>query len=326
MFDLLVQFSLLVVGLILIWKTGEASVRHAVAFSHVFKVEKFSIGFTIFAISTCLPEISATVAASLQGVPELSAGNLMGSTLVNITLVLALATWMAKKLKIEGTLKKKVLRTMGLLLVILSAISLAGGIHAIVGIFLILTFFASLFWFQMGIPKEEAAKEMKELAKSDSQPKMRSTLKNKTLVLLKLVGSLGLLMVSSWLTVFSAAQIGKMLHIALSTFGATVISIGTSFTEFTLIIHAIKKREYSLALGDIFGASLVNLTLGLGLLILLNSGIDLVYAKKILPFTIGSLILVAFRLFRQQALTRKDALILIGLFFFFSGWVLRPDF
>lgn len=314
---LFLQFALLAAGLILIWKTGEAAVRNAVAFSLAYNVEKFAIGFYIFSLSTCLPEISAVIASSLQKVPELSAGNLMGSTLANVSLVLGIAAIMAKNINIEGSLKKTILRFIWLIVIILASISITGKANTFAGILLILIYFSSLFWFQMGIPKDEAVKEIIQIEK-------KPVLSSKMSIILKLIFSLFLLAISSWLIVYSSKKIANILHIDLSMFGATLISVGTSFSEITLIIHSVKKKEYSLALGDIFGASVVNLSLALGILIMLNSGIDLTYARKVLPFLIICVALVILRLYQNKPIVRKDGIIFIGSFVLYTFVVFLP--
>ena len=129
------------------------------------------------------------------------------------------------------------------------------------------------------------------------------------------------LIFSSWLTVLSAVNIAEDLHIPVAIVGGTIIAVGTGLPELTLEIHAIRKKEYSLALGDIFGSSLVNVSFVLGLLLLLNPPFDLSIAKPVFGFLCGASVLIFYRLGLKKPFNVKDGVLLIVLFLIYLIWI-----
>lgn len=324
---LLLQFILLCIGLLLLWKIGELAVRNALGFSVIFGIEKFTIGFFIFAISTGLPEISSAIISSIQKVPELSAGDLMGSTFVNVSLILGIAILIAGQIEIESSLRKNLFATIGLILAIFIGIALAPQGNIFIGILLIIIYVGSALWFQTALPTKEVSKEISEVEKQVEKIEKKPFFSPKIDVLIKLSGSLIILLMSSWLTVYSATRVAHFLNINLSLFGGTLIAVGTSLPELALEIHAIRRREYSLVLGDIFGSSLLNVSLILGILILFNSGLDLTFGRQILPFLIFSIGGTVFRLIQKHPFLRKDGYGFIALFLLYIFWLsLSPLF
>jgi len=122
------------------------------------------------------------------------------------------------------------------------------------------------------------------------------------------------------------------MQIKLSLIGATLLAVGTSLPELALEIHAIRKKEYSLALGDIFGSSLLNISLVLGILLLMNDSVDLSVGKIVFPFLILAITLTLIRLIPAKPIKRIDGfaylviftLYLITLSFSHFAWLNEP--
>ncbi|NGX27541.1 MAG: Inner membrane protein YrbG [Chlamydiae bacterium] len=312
--ELFFQLILLCVGLIFLWKIGEFAVQNAIGFSVIYGIERFTVGFFIFAISTGLPEMSAAIVSSIKKVPELSAGDLMGSTFVNVSLILGISILLAKKIEIPPDMRKKLFGTIGLIVLIFFGTVLAQVENILTGILLIIIYIGSAIWFQTSIPKKEVSKELHEIEAEAKEKEKKPLISPKIDICIKLFASLLLLILSSWLTVYSATNVAEILQLNLSIIGATFIAIGTSLPELTLEIHAVKQKEYSLAIGDIFGSSLLNISFILGLLILMNPSVDLALGKLIFPFLFAAILWVVFRLLQKKPFLRKDGLVFIGIF------------
>ena len=84
---------------------------HALRFAVEYRIENFIVGFFLFAVATGLPEITSAIVSSLKGVPELSAGDLIGSTFVNTSLQIGLATFFAYKLPVEAALRSRLIQS-----------------------------------------------------------------------------------------------------------------------------------------------------------------------------------------------------------------------
>jgi len=312
--ELTLQFLYLLIGLVLLWKTGERSVHNAIGFSVIYKIETFTIGFFIFAISTGLPEISSAVVSTIKKVPELSAGDLMGSTFVNISFILGITIFLAKEVEVHPDLRKKLFATILLMTLIFAGIVLAPKENIFTGILLIIVYIGSAIWFQVGIPKKQVTEELKEVETEVKAEEKKPIINPKVDIVLKLLGSLVFLVLSSWLTVYAATNVAHLLNLELSVVGATFIAIGTSLPELALEIHAVKRKEYSLAIGDIFGSSLLNISLILGLLVLMNPKVNLGMGKFIAPFMLGPIFWTVLRLVQKKPFLRRDGIVFLGIF------------
>lgn len=311
--DLVFQFALLAIGLGLLWKIGGMAVQNAIGFSDIFGISRFTIGFFIFAISTGLPEISSTIVASLKGVPELSSGTLMGSTFVNLTLSMGIVVTLAKKIEIESPLRKKLFWTSLLILIIFAELVIAPNYQIFSGIILIIVYIGSFFLFQPRKQLGEAKREIEEIAGKVEESEKKALISPKIDITGKLLISLALLVGCSWITVHAAANISEMLDIGVSIIGASLVAIGTGLPEIALEVHAVRRREYALALGDIFGSSLLNVSLVLGILLLMNRQVDLSIAKVIFPFVIAAIGWTFVRLIPQKPFKRVDGVAYFGL-------------
>lgn len=312
--ELFFQFFLLCIGLGLLWKGGELAVRYAVGLSEIFGIKLFTIGFFLFAISTGLPEISSAIVSSLKGIPELSAGDLMGSTFVNMSLILGVIALIGKSIEIDLSLRKELLWTIFLILAIFTGLVLPHNLKALTGILLILLYIFSAFLFQTRKQKAEAKRELKEIEEIVEKAEKKPLISPKIDILAKLLGSLVLLLVSSWVTVHAGAKLANMMEIGISIVGASFVAVGTSLPELALGIHAVRRKEFALILGDIFGASLLNVSFTLGMLILINQQVNLSIVKTIFPFLCAVIAWLLIRIFPKKPLTRLDGVILLSVF------------
>ncbi len=305
--DLGISFILLAVGLVVLWKTGDWSVANAVRFALVYRVESFIIGFFIFAVATGLPEITSATVSSLTKVPELSAGNLLGSSFVNLTLQLGIASILARKLPIELTLRSRLLQTSITITFIMAIVFFLKIGTVYLGIALVAIYALSFIWLPK-TPEKPFIEEVKEPLKENG------FFPRKIEVLIKLAASLVLLILSAWLTVFAAISIAQQLQVPVMFIGGTLIAVGTALPELTLEIHAVRRKEYGLALGDIFGSSLLNITLILGMLILFNAPLSLAIGRIISPFFFIVIPWIFYRLIRKHPFTWCDGIAFILIF------------
>lgn len=301
----LIFISIFLFGLFLLWKSGDWSVNSAIRFSKIFQVHGFLVGFLIFSLATNLPEITTAIISSIENVPEFASGDFIGSAFVNLTLQLGIASIIAKKLPIKPQIENSL--TKNILLVFTSATILLffSKTHIYLGVIIALIYLVSF----ISLPKVSPPQKVTKIVDNDFHffsPKID--------VIIKLIFSLILLVFSGWLTVKSAMQIANAFQIPIVYFGATFMAVGTSLPELTLEIHAIKRKEYSLALGDILGSSVLNISILLGLLFIFNPPFPLLTPKIIFPFFVPVTLLILFRRFRTHYFSKIDGIILIGLF------------
>ncbi len=282
------------------WLSARKTVDNAEQLIKALGIPSFLFGAVFISVSTGLPEIATAVISTLEGVPELSAGDVIGSSLVNLTFVLGTTTLAAKGLELHGE-DLDLIRDAGIgtmlaasALLIVGELSFVavGALFAIYGGFLYKAEHSS---FEMGEDGEASAKT----------------------VALTLAGVAGLL-VSARLMVGGAKGIGESLGIPLDILGATVVAVGTGLPELAFEIAAVREGDTSLALGDIFGSTLVNITLTLGIL----GAIATPSIASLVPVVVGVILVGALALsFSYRGdFSIVEASILMVVFLFYLVW------
>ena len=286
---------LLVIGFIGLWYSAEKTVDSSEALIQKLGISGFTFAAVFVSVSTGLPEIFTALVSTMQKVPELSAGDIIGSSLVNMTLVLGLTALTARKIPIEE--KSRRLIKASCITIFLSAgiLYITGTLTiyttlALTGLY---TAFLSLFgdsYFQMD---EHEGKNLRLGALKTG------------------LGLIGLI-VFARVTVFSAVGIGELLDIPVEVLGATVVAVGTGLPELAFEVTSVKKGDYDLALGDIFGSTVVNITLVTGLLGAMNT-LVLNHVLPVLAMILGVSAGI-FILSRKEKFTWIDGAVLLGLF------------
>lgn len=313
MAELIVPVMVLTAGLILLWWAGDRTVRYSIELADMYGIHSFTIGFLLISITTGLPEIMTAVVSALQGVAPLSAGDIVGSSLVNMSLVLGLTAVVAGNLAIERRYEASLLKILAIMTALTAAIVLTSHLTMLHGVVLLAAYAAAILYLRRGGLLEKIVKEEEEEAEEELEEEILLTGTTGTAV--KLLASVILVLVGARLTVGSAVDIGTMLGIGLETLGATVVAVGTGLPEITLELNAVKRREYALALGDIFGSTLVNLTLVLGILALISpTEIAVFPLLGALTFLAGTIIFLWATMLRNHGLERRHGIILLIFF------------
>lgn len=307
--SLAIELPILIAGLAVIWWAGDKAVRYATESAEILGITGFTTGFIIMSISTGMPEITTSIIAMLNSSTELSVGNILGSNLVNLTLVLGIAAIAASHMKIDKKHESSLVKIMVLITAVTGLIFLTGSLNPLHGILLLATYGGAIFWLQKGGLMDKIMKEEQEEAEDELEEEAFS---GPYATFGKLLGSTALVIIGAELTVGSAVEIGKILDIPLEVVGATAVGIGTGLPELSLELNAVKKREYGLALGNIFGSVLVNFTLVLGMVSIFSPiSINIDALIHLLPFLGASLILIWYTVLREHQISREIGLALV---------------
>jgi cation:H+ antiporter len=219
-----------------------------------FNISEFVIGSTLIALGTSLPEMAASIAASINGKSEIAIANAVGSNIMNITLVLAVIFIIAKPFKSNRDFfaKDSIWALMPILVFILMSID--GVIGTFDAVLLIILMFAYLL-FLFDDAKEEDVEEVDEALKKNF-----SWIKS---VLLLIFGFL-MVVIGSHFAVDSASNIAHAFGISEWVIGAILISFGTSLPELVVSVSAALKGKVEMAIGNIIGSNLANTTIVIG--------------------------------------------------------------
>ena len=244
-------------GLILLVVGGEFLVRSSVALSFKFSISKLVIGMTVVSFATSVPELLVSLQAALDGSPDISLGNVIGSNIANIGLVLGITAFISP-LAISKDFYKFNWPMMMLLSVALYFILDSGLIISFgEGVALVLSLVIFLYVLIRKSEKEEA--EIPEEIDDALQ-----TTSNFKIVVWLIIGGLALYFGSEWL-VDGAKEMAVALGVSERVISVTMVAIGTSVPELAASVIAALKKEKAISLGNLIGSNIFNIASVLGL-------------------------------------------------------------
>lgn len=249
----LLDVGLVVLGLVLLVAGGEGLVRGASAIARRLGMSPLVVGLTIVAVATSSPEFAVTTGAVLRGQPELAVGNVVGSNIANVLLILG-----ASALILPLLAKRRLVRfdvpVMVVMSVLLLVLALDGLISTGEGLLLLAIFVGHMVWSVLTGRKDTSDGD----AGSEEIPGMGRAL------LFVAVG-VGLLVLGAQWLVSGASSIATALGLSDLVIGLTVVAIGTSLPELATSLIAVRKGERDIAIGNVVGSNIANIGLVLGL-------------------------------------------------------------
>ena len=265
---MILDIIVLIVGFVLLIKGADFLVVGASGIAEKFHIPPIVIGLTIVAFGTSAPEAAISISAGLKGVTGISIGNVLGSNIINILLILGITACIVP-LKVEkNTIWREIPFTIGItvLLVVMGAIF--GEVGFFTGcIFWILFIGFLVYLFRMAMKNQEEVVECPH--------------KRQPVWVLALVTVIGLaaIILGSNMTVDSASNIASRLGMSDRLIGLTIVAFGTSLPELVTSITAARKNNVDIAIGNIVGSNIFNILFVLGTTCLVTT---VPYASKFL--------------------------------------------
>ncbi|MFH1803214.1 MAG: calcium/sodium antiporter [archaeon] len=259
----MIEYLLLLLGIIFLVKGADFLIEGSSSLAHRLNIPTIIIGLTIVAFGTSMPELFVSLIGAARGETEIIFGNIIGSNISNILLILGLTAFVHNIQVKRDTIWKEIpfaLLGSVILLIVANKTLLdkvtTSTLLRIDGIFLLL--FLAIFIYYV---YESAKRHRNHLKEKTIQIKERKTSLS---LLLILVGLVGLYFGGEW-TIKSAVTIAKQFGLSDFLIAATVIAIGTSLPELVTSIRAAQKHEIGLAIGNIVGSNIFNIFWILGI-------------------------------------------------------------
>lgn len=251
---------LLIIGFILLIKGADAFVDGASSTAQNFRVSKMLIGLTIIAFGTSAPELAVSISALASGSTDMVLGNVMGSCILNILLILGIAA-LIRPIKIkDNTVKKELPLCMlisTLLAVLFLDMALGDGMPNQISradAIVMILFFLIFLYYLITLAKQKKEENKKE------KPKFKL---GKSLIFVA-VGLIGII-IGSEMVVQNATSIAATIGMSERVIALTVIAFGTSLPELVTTVVASRKGEQDLVVGNIIGSNIFNICLVLGI-------------------------------------------------------------
>jgi cation:H+ antiporter len=245
-----------VVGFALLVYAADKLVEGASAIAMNFGISRTVVGLTIVAAGTSLPELVVSINATLKGSAPLSLGNVVGSNIVNIALILGISALIC-----PISCNRSLLRRDTPLMIIISGLvwymAYTGSIITPIegSVLLLLFFFYFAATYVIGKKEAEAEKEGGATAEAEGQEAPVTTVKA---IFFVVVGFIGLV-VGAELLVRGAIEIAKDFGVTDEVIGLTLVAIGTSLPELATSVVAARKGESDIALSNVIGSNIFNL-------------------------------------------------------------------
>lgn len=316
---------LLLFGLFLLLGGGDILVRGASALAKGFGVSPIVIGLTVVAFGTSAPELSVNLLAAFQGNTEISFGNVIGSNIANIGLILGISA-IIRPLAIEGVIITREIPMM----LFASFLALITGMDNILrnspnifdraeGLLFLLTFCVFLFYTIGDVFLRRKDDPLIQQAKGISEKKsFRKTFYN----LLLFFSGLILLVIGGKVAVDAAVTVAESLNVPNVIIGLTIIAIGTSLPELVTSGIATWKGHTDIAIGNIVGSNIFNLLFINGICATLRpipippSG----GGQDLLMMLFLSLLLLPLCITDKKKIVRWEGWLLLFLYFGYSSW------
>ncbi len=314
---MILNIIVLIIGFIVLIKGADWFVDAASSLAENFHLSKMLIALTIVAFGTSAPELAVSIKSSLSGSGDIVLGNVIGSNILNILLILGVASCIHSLNVKNATVKKELPITIMLstLLVVLMSDTLISGtkINRLTrgdGVSILL-FFMVFIYYLLSV--------MRNKVEDDNEKPKYGILKS---ILYTIIGIVCLILGSN-AVVDSASIIAKMLGVSERMISLTIIALGTSLPELVTSVIATKKGEYDIAIGNVVGSNIFNIGIVLGLPLAIFGGIPsfTINIIDLIALLVSAILLFIFS-YNDRKLTRKEGIVFLIIFIIYYSFVI----
>lgn len=294
------DIGLLILGLVFLIFGGDLLVRSAVSFAEKFGVSSFLIGVTVVSFGTSVPELMVSIQAAMDQAADIAIGNVLGSNIANIALVLGVSV-VIRPLSITTNTYKLSWWVMLISSLLFILFLLDNVITKMEGLLLIAGLLCFIFFsIKRNIPNEES---------------IISKINIQTGILFFVLGSIGLYF-GSELFVESAISIASFFNVPKFVIGITVVALGTSLPELVTSIVALMKGQNNISLGNLIGSNIFNVFAVLGITSLIQElGTSSILLFLDFGVMLAVILVFGYQLFIRKKISRTAGFILLSGYF-----------
>ena len=310
------QVILLIIGFIVLIKGADIFVDGASSIALNFKISKMLIGLTIVAFGTSAPEFAVSVKSIISGNADMLLGNVIGSNILNILLIIGVCSLFRPILVKNDTVKKEIpiVMLISFLLFFLAKDDLfVKNINEISRNdgFIILLFFTIFIYYLISIMKNKKD-EKEEIAKFGIGKSILFTL-----------FGIACIVMGSNVVVDSASKIAAILGVSQRMIALTIVALGTSLPELVTSVVSIRKGEQEILVGNIVGSNIFNVGIVLGIPVALFGGVPAVGFSVIdlIVMIIASILLFLFS-FNDRKIDKKEGILMLMIFAVYYSFVI----
>lgn len=251
--DILWNLLMLALGFVLLVKGADWFVDGAAGIANKFKIPQLIIGLTIVAMGTSAPEAAVSISAALKGSAEITIGNIVGSNILNILIILGLTAVITPVAVAKSTIRVDIPFMLAISILLLVQ-GLDGSVTLLDGIVLLVVFAGYLTYLVVNARKNPEQLEEEQI-------------KNQSIWMCLLWTAIGLvaIILGSNFSVDAASNIARILGLSERFIGLTIVALGTSLPELVTSVMAARKGNADIAIGNIVGSNIFNILFVVGL-------------------------------------------------------------
>lgn len=297
----------IIIGIILLYFGAEGLVRSSASLATRLGISPLIAGLTIVAFGTSAPELSVSLSAALGGNPDIAMGNVVGSNIFNIAVILGIAA-LIMPIKVQLSVIRRDIPVMIACSLAAFALIAYGEVTRLAGMLL---FLGLAFYVVMAIRSEKRETGVADAALIDPPPLLS---KNWLIDAAVLLVGLGILILGSQLFVDGATSLAEAWGVSDAIIGLTVVAAGTSLPELATSIVAAVRKQSDIAIGNIVGSNIFNVLCILGVTATVSpihvSGIGMLDAGVMIFL---SILLLPFA-FTQKKISRVEGTVFLGIY------------
>lgn len=320
---MILTYILLPIGFYILIKGASFLVEGASSMAKKFGISSLVIGLTIVAFGTSMPELVINIFASTSGSTDIAIGNILGSNISNILLILGISAIIFPLTVKKGTVWREIPFSLLAMIVMILMVNdtvidqaLFAGLTRVDG-FVLLSFFAIFIYYTF------SSRKMKSADKEEVPVKKIPT---RRAILMIIAGLIGLTLGGKWIVNGSVA-IATAIGISEAVIGLTVVAIGTSLPELATSVIAALKKDVDIAVGNIIGSNIFNIFWILGVSASINPlpfSSDLM--KDALMAVFATILLFLFLFIgKKHMISRWQGIIFVILYFSYITFLVLQE-
>ena len=303
--ELMTQVFFLALGFVLLVKGADWFVEGAASIADKFGIPQIVIGLTIVAMGTSAPEAAVSISAAMKGSAEITIGNVLGSNILNVLIILGLTAVIRSIFVQRTTIFYEIPMVIGVT-ILLAVMGLQNNVVGRLEGIILMGCMVIYMMYLLRLAKRGTVDnaDLDEFAQSASMGK---------LILLVIVGVVAIVWGSD-IAVNAATAIARIFGMSERFIGLTIVALGTSLPELVTSVTAAMKGNCDIAVGNIVGSNLFNIMFVVGLTAIITPVVYVSAFKVDSLIAIGAVVLLWLCVFRKQTLNRLHGIIMLACY------------
>lgn len=302
------QVLLLVFGIVVVLKSADWLTNGAVGLATRLGISQIVIGLTLVAIGTSMPEFFVSIVSAIKGTPDLAVGNIVGSNIFNVLLIVGVAATVAPITIQRGTVRRDI--PIAIIASIMLMVMMLDDIISRIDALILFAAFIAFIWITLRDSKN---------ASNEEDPSKEAIGGGKSVFLI-LIGLVGLVLGSN-IFVDNASSLAHSWGISDAIIGLTIVAGGTSLPELATSVVAARKGDSGIAIGNVLGSNVFNILMILGLTGLISPMHiqNITYVDMVVM--VVSMVLFWLFSFTKLRIDRWEGCVMIACFLGYITWL-----